>query len=166
MLIFGADMIFPLGIVLWVLYLFPISLAFFTWRLQIPLALAAIATAFTVIGYFFGSSGGNIHTAQVNRLLGSVTFWIVGITGFFFIKNKLAMRREEWFQIGHVALNKILAGEQSVEDLASKVLPFLAHYLGAQAGAFYVRDKETYPKAGVWRGNIVPLRRHSLPPIL
>ncbi len=149
-LIFGADMVLPLGIAVWVLYLFPISLAFFTWRLQIPLALAAAATAFLVLGYFLGPPGGSAATAQINRTFGTVTFWVVGITGYFFIKSKLAVRREAWFQRGHVALDKILAGEQSVEELGGKVLPFLAHYLGAQAGALFVRDKETYRRSATF----------------
>lgn len=149
-LIFSADMMLPLGIVVWVLYLFPISLAYFTWRSQIPLALAAMATAFVVIGYLYGPPGGNPQTAYVNRSFGVVTFWIVAIAGYFFIKNRLAVRREEWFQTGHVALGKILAGEQSVEELSGKVLPFVAEYLGAQAGALYVRDKETYRRAGTY----------------
>jgi len=46
----------------------------------------------------------------------------------------------DWFKTGINELNAIMRGEQKTEEMAEKVLTFLAGYLKAGAGAFYLYD--------------------------
>ena len=42
---FVADLMVPLGVAVWVIYLLPIALAYLAWRPQLPLGLAALRYA-------------------------------------------------------------------------------------------------------------------------
>src|SRR5690606_29294554 len=66
--VFIADILLPLGIAVWVFYLLPMALAYFGWRPQVPLALAAGCTAFVFMGYFWSpNTGFDPQTAAINR---------------------------------------------------------------------------------------------------
>jgi signal transduction histidine kinase/DNA-binding response OmpR family regulator len=141
---FLADLIFPLGTAVWVAYLLPVVLAYLARRPYIPLAVAAIASVLTAIGFFLAPAGVDPQVAIVNRALGGGIGWILAVIGLLFIRNKLAIAREEWMQGGQVGLSKAVRGEQSLADLSANALTFLADYLDAQAGALYIADGEGY----------------------
>ncbi|WP_421988444.1 response regulator [Roseococcus sp.] len=141
---FIADLLLPLNIAVWVLYLVPAALAYLVWRPSVPLILAAATTVLIWLGYLYSPPGGQLQTAMINRSFGVVTAWIIGVTGFFFIRGKLEVKRQDWLQSGHMALNLRMGGEQRVEDLCRNILAFLAEKLGAQAGALFVRREDGF----------------------
>ena len=139
-LTFIADLFLPLGIAVWVIYLFPAALSYFVRRPYIPLVVAAAATILIVLGYVFSPPGGDVEFARINRGFGILTCWIIGITGYFFVQNKLKVQREEWFQTAQVRLAQCMSGEQRLDQLGERVLRFLAEYLNAQAGAIFLSN--------------------------
>ncbi len=50
--------------------------------------------------------------------------------------------RQNWLKTGQNELNKIIAGEQDIERLCLKAITYIAGYLGAQVGTFFVEDKK------------------------
>ena len=141
---FLADIIFPLGTAVWVAYLLPVVLSYVAKRPQVPLAVAAIVTLLTIVGFTLAPAGVDPQVAITNRLLAGVTCWILAIVGVLFIRNRLAISREEWLQSGQVGLAKAVGGEQSLDALASSALTFLADYLKAQAGAIYIANGDGF----------------------
>ncbi len=139
-LTFVADLFLPLGIAVWVIYLLPVALAYFAWRPPLPLIIAAIATVLVLLGYMFGPPGMEPDIARINRGFGVITVWIVAGTGFFFIRNKLAVRRQEWLQTAQVGLSQAMSGEQRLDQLGENILRFLGEYLEAQVGAIFFQD--------------------------
>ena len=51
-----------------------------------------------------------------------------------------AQQRQEWLRSGQIGLARAIAGESRVDVQAEGVLAFLAEYLQAMVGAFYVTD--------------------------
>ncbi|MBR0649231.1 response regulator [Roseomonas terrae] len=135
-----ADMLLPLNVAVWVFYLLPMALAYLVWQPGIPILLAFLASVFTLIGFFFGPAGGDVAAVAVNRSFGIVTAWTIGVTGFFFVRNRIVVRRQEWMQAGQVALGQRMGGNQTLGELSANILAYLSDHLGAQAAAIFVRD--------------------------
>ncbi len=138
--VFMADFYTPLGIAVWVVYLVPIVLSLFVWRPAVPLIVAFLATVLTLSTLQTDAAGLDRGVALFNRSLGLFTVWVMAGVGYFFIRNKLAVRKQEWLQSGQTGLSEQLAGEQRLEELGQNALRFLAEYLGGQVGALFVED--------------------------
>ncbi|WP_394442177.1 response regulator (plasmid) [Sphingobium naphthae] len=141
---FLADMTLPLGMSVWVLYLLPITLSYLTSRAIIPPLLAVMATLLMVIGYQIAPAGVDPSVAQVNRSLGALTAWLLGGLGYLFVRNKLAIRREEWVQRSQIGLGRAMAGERNLQILSEDLLRYLTNRLEAQAAMLFVHDDATY----------------------
>ncbi len=141
---FLADMTLPLGMSVWVLYLLPITLSYLTSRAIIPPLLAVMATLLMVIGYQIAPAGVDPTVAQVNRSMGGLTAWLLGGLGYLFVRNKLAIRREEWVQRSQIGLGRAMAGERSLRTLSEDLLRYLTNRLGAQAAMLFVDDGAAY----------------------
>jgi signal transduction histidine kinase/CheY-like chemotaxis protein len=144
---FVADLLLPLGTAVWVVYLLAIACSYLAARPAVPLAIAAVATVLIVIGYFFAPAGVSEELARINRTLCVITAWIIATTGYLFIQNKLAIRRQEWLQLGEMGLAGEVAGDQSVEQVTDNILIFLTRYLGAASGAFFVSRDGKFERA-------------------
>jgi signal transduction histidine kinase/CheY-like chemotaxis protein len=147
---FFADLFMPLGTAVWVIYLLPIVLAYLVSRPLVPPGIAAIATVLVVLGFVLAPPGVDPDIAQVNRALGLATAWVMGLTGYFFIKNKLAVRTEEWLQAGQVGLADITRGEQRLDELGDNILRFLATYLDARAGVLFIQDGNAFHRVATY----------------
>jgi hypothetical protein len=55
--------------------------------------------------------GIRLENAGANRGFGVLTVWIVAVTGYLFIRAKVAVRREERLQAGQVGLTEKMSGE-------------------------------------------------------
>ncbi|WP_206364499.1 response regulator [Sphingomonas pokkalii] len=137
---FGADLVLPLGTATWAGYLLPTVIAFMAGQPVVPLVIAALATLLSFAGFTFAPPGVDPQVVLVNRILGASITWMLAGIGFVFIRNRLAIRREEWLQSGQVELAKAVAGELPLDQLAGHALRSLAEHCGAQAGALFVRD--------------------------
>ncbi|OAN57608.1 response regulator [Sphingomonas sp. TDK1] len=137
---FGADTVLPLGTATWAGYLLPTVIAYVGRRPMLPLIVAALATLLNFAGFTLAPPGVDPQVVLVNRILGTAIIWILAGIGFAFVRNRLAIQREEWLQSAQVGLARAVAGEMPLDELATAALRFLADYSGAQAGAIFVRD--------------------------
>jgi signal transduction histidine kinase/DNA-binding response OmpR family regulator len=151
-LVFGADLYTSLGIAVWVTYFVPLTLSFFTWRPLIPVGLAGLATILVVIDFTLDPNplGISPKLAALDRGFDILTIWTVAVTGNMFIRSKLAVRREEWLQSGQVGLAEKMSGELRIEQLGDNVLRFLAEYLNAQVGAFFIENGDTFRRRATY----------------
>ncbi|MFO0957669.1 MAG: response regulator [Isosphaeraceae bacterium] len=111
-------------------------------------SLAEMSTAFRVA----------VGSAALTTLLG-VT--LAGVNGYFARRSALSQRQREWLQTGAVGLSTALAGDQSPGQVGDNVLKFLAEYLDAHAGAFFVEAGSGFERAatyGVPSNGTVPTR--------
>jgi len=88
-------------------------------------------------------------------VLSSVLSALLGIAlaafiGFLVRRAALARQRQEWLQAGQVALSGRMLGDKTADELGDAVLSFLAHYLGAQAGALYIGRAEHFQRVATW----------------
>lgn len=148
--IFLSDLLLPLNIAVWVIYLFPMALAYLVWQPALPPLLAALTTGLTILGWFLSPPGGDPTVVAINRGFGILTAWTIGISGFFFVRSKLAVRRQEWLQAGHVGLSRRMGGDQKLQELSRNILAYLADRLGAQAGAIFVRLDSGYRRSATY----------------
>jgi signal transduction histidine kinase/DNA-binding response OmpR family regulator/CHASE3 domain sensor protein len=99
-------------------------------------------------------------TALASGILSAVLgLAITLIVGFLIRRSTLARRREEWLQSGHVELALSMRGDQAPLELGDNILSFLARYLGAVAGAIFIKVDDHYRRAstyGVPAGAAVP----------
>ncbi len=99
-------------------------------------------------------------TASASGLLsGLLGIILTLIVGFLIQRAARARRREQWLQTGKVGLASAMLGDQTSEALGASVLRFLGQYLGAVAGAIFVRSADQYSlasKFGVPAGAILP----------
>lgn len=158
---FVADLNYPLGSSVWVGYMLPTVLAYLAPRPIVPPVMAALATLLTILGFTLAPVGVDPSVAVFNRSLGMTVTWILAVAGFLFVRNRLAIQREEWLQGGQVGLSKAVGGEQPLEQLGASALKFLVEYLGARAGAVFIRNGdgfERYATQGVPADARVPQR--------
>lgn len=109
------------------------------------------------------------NDAYTTALSGGVVTGLVGILltaiiGFLIRRTTLARRREDWLQSGNVALASAVLGDQPVDQLGHSILEFLARYVGAVAGAIFVRNDDVYVRASTYGvpANADILERFSL----
>ncbi len=80
-------------------------MAYLAWRTYVPLATAAAVTVVIAAGFLVDRPGIDPSLACSTAPWARVTVWVLAATGFFFIRNKLAVRREEWIRTAQVDLS-------------------------------------------------------------
>jgi signal transduction histidine kinase/CheY-like chemotaxis protein len=150
--VFIADVLTPLGIAVWVFYAVPIVLTFYLWRPAAPLVVGVLVTLLTILGSWLRPPGGvRPEISLINQSFEFVTVWAMACIGFVFVRNKCAVRFQEWLQSGQTRLSAIMGGDQALDQLGANVLRFLAEYLDAHAGAFFTRDSTgSYRRAATY----------------
>ncbi len=81
-IVFVLDVITPLGIAIWALYVLPLGLTRWSPLGSLTFIVAGACTALIVLGYFFSTSGMSPDLAIFNRILGVLMVWIAA----FFLK--------------------------------------------------------------------------------
>ncbi|CAK8725678.1 histidine kinase [Candidatus Electrothrix aarhusensis] len=59
-------------------------------------------------------------------------------------ENQQKNEEQSWLEQGKGQLDNLLRGEQSLEDMADKIVTFVSAYLQAAVGTFYVSDDEEF----------------------
>jgi hypothetical protein len=76
-LVFILDVLTPLGIATWALYVVPLGLT--SWssiRSLLPIT-AIVCSVLILLGYYYSSPGVSFEYAVINRALGVVMLWVV-----------------------------------------------------------------------------------------
>lgn len=152
-----ADLVAPVGVAIWILYLVPLALTLYEWRAKAPLVIAGLVTLFVMGRYAVirRPTEWSAHITRVNRGLGVVTIWAVALLARQFIIAKLNLRERDWVRSGQRSLSVKMQGEQSLAQLGDNILRFLCEYLDVPVAAFYVcgeqglRREAAYALAGV-----------------
>ncbi|MES2476303.1 MAG: response regulator [Verrucomicrobiota bacterium] len=148
--IFVADYFLPLGVAVFMLYMVPVALTFFSWRPAAPLWIASICTLLTVLDFINAANVGEIAIPRLNRGFGVLTLFMVAAIGFQFIHIRRAIRRDAWIQKRKTRLAGQLVGEIRLESLGDKVLSFLGETLDAKVGAFFVEDGHLFRRQATY----------------
>ena len=141
---FLADLTFPLGTAVWVVYLLPVVLAYVAPSPLVPPVIAAVATLLAILGFLFAPAGIDPTLAITNRSVGTAVTWLLAGVGYLFVRNRLTVLHERWLQAGQVGLAREISGEKKLDELGDAALRYLAAYLGARAGAIYIRNGQGY----------------------
>ncbi|MFN8389413.1 MAG: response regulator [Bdellovibrionota bacterium] len=80
----------------------------------------------------------------------AVGMLLSGIVASLVYRNLLSRRRQEWLQAGQLRLASALEGDKRTDELGASLLAFFNDYLGAQAGAFFVRDATRFRRAATF----------------
>lgn len=145
--IFISDYQTVLGVAVWVLYVIPLTLSLLAWSPTAPIFTACGATFFMVLGFMTDDPGVSQRVAQLNRIMGLSSIWVMAVVGFFYIKNKVSVRTEEWIHTALTRLNFEVSGEKTIGDIGDNTLKFMSDYLNAKAGALFVKEGKTYKRS-------------------
>ena len=143
-LVFVLDVVTPLGIVVWVLYLVPVALGLYVWRPWIPVQAAAVASVLMLVGLLISPRNGQVpaELARVNRSIGLVALWAVALIARQFVVVRLRLREQEWIRSGQRDLGLRVQGESRLDVLSQAIISFLCEYTDALLGALYVRSSD------------------------
>lgn len=145
-----ADFWTPLGVAVWVFYLLPITFSLFLRTKEMPLVVTAACSLLMLVAYFTDDAGVDREIAQINRVFGVVAFWMIGTVGYFYIANNFLVRQQSWIQSGKAGLAETMGGDLKPAAFGENVLTFLAEYLDAQVGAFFVSDGEIFNRTATY----------------
>lgn len=154
-----ADIYTQLGVAVWIFYLVPVTLTLVLWNPMAPLYVAVVATVLMIYSFATDASGINRDVAQLNRGFGIFTIWTMAMVGYLFIRNRIAVQRQQWLQSVRAGLSTVVSGEQSPQQFASNVLSYLCALLDAKAAAFYVGNELAFERTatqGVPESSAVP----------
>lgn len=91
------------------------------------------------------------RTAVASGVLTSLIGLLLSILIARLIRRSMGERlREEWLQTGQVGLAEAMFGDKRIEALGDGVLRFLAEYLDAHAGAFYVEENGRFRRVATY----------------
>lgn len=128
------------------------KIALITFAILIPLSMSMVFWGFRV---FFSTPVANyIHALQNRRnedtkfkLIPSGTHELHLLADAFNQQiqanrqTQQELQQQNWVKTGQTQLNDQISGEQSLVQLAENIITFLARYLEAQIGAFYITKK-------------------------
>jgi len=91
------------------------------------------------------------NTALATTFLsGALGIFLTVTVGILMRRATLARRCGEWLQKGQIGLASAMLGDQTAEQLGNGILEFLADYLGAVAGAFFVGRREVFQRVSTY----------------
>jgi hypothetical protein len=82
-IVFVLDLLTPLGIAIWILYILPVGLTRWSPFRPLTACAAGACTALIMIGYFLSPPGIAPEIAVINRLLGVSMLWITALFVWF-----------------------------------------------------------------------------------
>lgn len=85
------------------------------------------------------------RTALISGVLSGILGAVLTFVVFILIRRSVRARaRQEWLHQGQVGLADAMMGDLSLEQLADRVLAYLARYAGVQAGALFKGEGGVY----------------------
>jgi len=148
--VFVADWLTPLGVVVWVLYVLPVGLTLLGQSPTLPIGIAAACTVAMVLTLFTDApSGIATWMVYVNRACGVVVLWVLAFMTRSVVETRNRSRMEEWVRGLQAALLEQVQGERTVQEIGERSLALLADRLHASVGAMYASDGTTQHLAAV-----------------
>ena len=138
------DLTTRLGLAVWLFYVLPVSLSLWLRRPHLPLLVALLCSLLLTLNYLDPSAGLSRNITDINRLIGISVLWCIGITGYFFVRNRNLLRQESALRNNQTVLSALMLGEQRVEELGQAILNFFTSRLQASCGAVYIQDRTGY----------------------
>lgn len=96
--VFLIDAWMPLGFTPWLLYVLPLGLTYWATHRLAPIITTVCCTVLIFVGYELSPPVGASETvALTNRMIGTVTFWVLGcfIAGYKLLAQRLARHSEQ-----------------------------------------------------------------------
>ncbi|RYD23337.1 MAG: response regulator [Verrucomicrobiaceae bacterium] len=143
-----ADRLTPVGLAIFVTYMVPLALSFYTWRPTAPFYVAVVSGVLMFVDLYLDQDTTGIGI--VRRFIGTATLLIVATIGYQFIRTRLGVRREVWLQEGQTRLSESVVGDHRLQELGDRVLGFLGKYLDAQVGAMFIEDEGIFRRCATY----------------
>lgn len=137
LVVFCIGLVAPLGVAIWILYLFPLLLSIFQSRPEVPYVTALIQTLLITIGYFLSPAGISPVLAITNRAFGLMVIFGISYVVNWAIREHLLAQQALWIQKGKAEINKNILGERNLATVANNMLQTVANYVGARVGRLY-----------------------------
>ena len=99
-----------------------------------------------------------VVTGVITCVLGVI---LAAAVAYLVQRTEVSRRWQEWLQRGQIRIGDAMVGDPRMARLGEGVLSFFAEYLDARAGAFFVRNGETYQRVatyGVPASSAMPVR--------
>jgi signal transduction histidine kinase/CheY-like chemotaxis protein len=147
-LVLILDLMTPLGVAVWILYVIPLGLTLYGRNPAVPVSAAAFCTLAMAITLMTDAPGLVRTYAIVNRVCGIAVIWTVALLARAIIISRNRLADEEWVQTTHMRVLEQAAGDPPLEQLAVRTLDELSRALGASVGAMYAYDGARLHLAG------------------
>jgi hypothetical protein len=82
-IVFVLDLMTPLGIAIWILYIVPVGLTRWSSFRSLTASVTGACTALIIVGYFNSPPGIDPEIAVINRLLGILMLWMTALFLWF-----------------------------------------------------------------------------------
>lgn len=83
-------------------------------------------------------------------LTGIIGILLSAAVGYLASRASNNQKKQDWLSTGQVGLSAATFGEMQISQLGDNILTFLAEYLGAPAGAFYVKENGTFNRVATY----------------
>ena len=157
--VFIGDLLTPLGVAIWILYVVPLGMTLFDRNPMQPINVALVITVLMVITVFTDQPGMTAWVAYANRGFGAAVVWTVAVLARGLILTRLGLASEEWVRRVQTSLLERLQGEHNVSELGERALNILRGAVNAPAAAMYSAagaDFRLVASQGVEHGNALP----------
>ena len=157
--VFIGDLLTPLGVAIWILYVVPLGMTLFDRNPMQPINVALVITVLMVITVFTDQPGMTAWVAYANRGFGAAVVWTVAVLARGLILTRLGLASEEWVRRVQTSLLERLQGEHNVSELGERALNILRGAVNAPAAAMYAAagaDFRLVASQGVEHGNALP----------
>ena len=157
--VFIGDLLTPLGVAIWILYVVPLGMTLFDRNPMQPINVALVITVLMVITVFTDQPGMTAWVAYANRGFGAAVVWTVAVLARVLILTRLGLASEEWVRRVQTSLLERLQGEHNVSELGERALNILRGAVNAPAAAMYSAagaDFRLVASQGVEHGNALP----------
>jgi signal transduction histidine kinase/CheY-like chemotaxis protein len=139
-LVLALDLMTPLGVAVWILYVIPIGLTLLGTSPTVPIVAAALCTTAMAVTVVTDAPGVIRWMAYVNRVCGIVVIWTVAVLVRRVIETRNRLAGEEWVSAAHTTVLEQAQGDPPLEQLAARTLEVLARTLDAPIGVMYAFD--------------------------
>jgi len=150
-IVFGIDVLTPLGLAVWVLYLVPVCLALYGENARLPLIAAAAVTVLVPVGYYLSpGSTSNVLYSVINRTMGVAIVWFLAVVVYRYIVAQIEVRRVIWLQDAQVRVLQSVRTAQSTGNVGDVLIRALAQTLEAHVGVVYLAEGDQLRRVAAW----------------